>query len=60
MASKKYKEIKKILFNSDDVFMGYQHRRHRTRPKKTSNNKKNILNRIIDKEHKNIISSLYG
>lgn len=57
MSNKNFKGIIKELDGGRDIFMGYPHRKHRTKKsKKHKNNKHLLLNKVIDSEHKEMMS----
>ena len=46
----------KAMTKMSIVFKGYAHRRHRKTGRQLPNNKKDILNKIVDKEHGDMMS----
>ena len=46
----------KAMTKMSIVFKGYAHRRHRKTGRQLSHNKKDILNKIVDKEHTEMMS----
>lgn len=55
MSNKNFKPLAKRLATYGIAFKGYPHRRHRTKVKVARNNKKLMLGKIINNEHRQMM-----